>query len=359
VQDRQAQVVVIGAGFAGASTAFHLACAGVHEIVVCEAEATTGYHASGRNAALCRQLVEDELITDLTMEGASFLTHPPEGFSSRPLLRAGGSLLLSNRAPTLEDLLARAQRRGVAHEAVGMDWILRRWPRLAGLPALGGVFCAKDGVIDTHGLLQAFLGGARARGAQVDLNCAVKAFRKGRDGGVLVDTTRGTIQASVVVNAAGAWVGEIGRLAGSADIVFTPMHRHLHRTERVPNLDRSLPYVWFLDPDDEFYVRVEDDGFLFSACDSTPALPGDARVLPEAELHLERKLKRLTPWLCEFRITRSWACLRTFSPDGRPFVGWDHKVPWLFWVAGLGGHGATSSAAVGRVASDLIRQGKQ
>jgi D-arginine dehydrogenase len=288
VQERQAQVVVIGAGFAGAATAYHLATAGVRDLLLLEREATTGYHASGRNAALCRQINEDEAVTDLTIEGARFLADPPAGFSPRPLLRATGSLLLSARAEPLEELAGRARLRSVPHEAVGMDWVLRRWSRLAGLPALGGVLVPGDGVIDIHALLQGFLSGARSLGARVDLNCAVERFRKGRNGGVLIETNRGSVQAGCVVNAAGAWAGEVGRLAGSSDVAFTPEQRHLHRTERVPNLDRSLPYVWYLDGEDEFYVRTEDDGFLLSACDNSEASPGDARVLPDAELRLGR-----------------------------------------------------------------------
>jgi glycine/D-amino acid oxidase-like deaminating enzyme len=61
--------------------------------------------------------------------------------------------------------------------------------------------------------------------------------------------------------------------------------------------------------------------------------------------------------LAQFRITRSWACLRTFTPDRRPVIGWDRRIPWLYWVAGLGGHGATSCAAVGQMAAvDIARR---
>src|SRR5690606_16037276 len=92
------------------------------------------------------------------------------------------------------------------------------------------------------------------------------------------------------------------------------------------------------------------------ACDAAEVAPCDPRVHPEAEAALGERLRRLTPWLADLPIARSWACLRTFAPDGRPVVGWDRDVPWLFWVAGLGGHGATACPAIGAMAAADITQ---
>jgi glycine/D-amino acid oxidase-like deaminating enzyme len=84
--------------------------------------------------------------------------------------------------------------------------------------------------------------------------------------------------------------------------------------------------------------------------------PQDARVLPGAVDELAAKLARVCPWIGEFAVVRTWACLRTFTPDGRPVVGPDREVPWLFWIAGLGGHGASASPALGTLAADEILQ---
>jgi D-arginine dehydrogenase len=347
----RARVVVVGGGFAGAATAYHLARAGVPDIVILERESTCGYHASGRNAGLCRQLTDDEVVTDMAVRSAEFLRHPPPDFSAKPVLRQTGSLLISAHPIRLDQLCARAVRRRLPHERLDRDALLARWPRLSGLPAAGAVFFPTDGVMDIHALLQGFLAGARAAGAQVELNVEVRKFKHGRDSlGVTLETSRGSITAAYVVNAAGAWAGDVGRRAGATAVQFTSLQRHLFLTERVPNLDQQAPFFWYVDRD-EMYGRPEGQGFLLSGCDATEMSPGDARVQPGAAAELTERLRRLTPWLADLATTRSWACLRTFAPDRLPVVGWDPKISWLFWVAGLGGHGATISSAIGQMAA--------
>ena len=351
----RAGVVVVGGGFAGAATAFHLAAAGVTDLVVLERESTCGYHASGRNAGLCRQLTDEEVVTDLAVRSAEFLRQPPAGFSAAPLLRQTGSLLISAHSIRLDQLCARAVRWRLPHERLDRDALLARWPRLSGLPAAGAVFFPTDGVMDIHALLQGFLAGARAAGVQVELNVEVRKFRHGREPmSVTVETSRGSVTTGCVINAAGAWAGEVGRRAGATPVQFTSLQRHLFLTDRVPNLDAQAPFFWYVDRE-EMYGRPEGTGFLLSGCDATEMPPGDARVMPGAATELADRLRRLTPWLADLPHTRSWACLRTFAPDRLPVVGWDPKIAWLYWVAGLGGHGATIAAAVGYMAAQEIR----
>lgn len=346
----RARVVVVGGGFAGAATAYHLARAGVSDVLILERESTCGYHASGRNAGLCRQLTDDEVVTDLALRGAEFLRQPPPDFGGGSLFRQTGSLLISSHPIRLDQMCARAALHRLPHERLDRDALLARWPRLAGLPAAGAVFFPTDGVMDVHALLQGYLSGARAAGHQVELNVEVRKFRHGRDSTVTLETTRGSVTASCVVNAAGAWAGEVGKRAGTSAVQFTSYQRHLFLTDRVPNLDAQAPYFWYVDRE-EMYGRPEGHGFLLSGCDATEMPPGDARVQPGAAVELAERLRRLTPWLADLGTTRTWACMRTFAADHLPVVGWDPKIAWLFWVAGLGGHGATISPAIGQMAA--------
>src|SRR6266545_7508087 len=112
----RAGVVVVGGGFAGAATAFHLATAGVSDLLILERESTCGYHASGRNAGLCRQLTDEDVVTDLAVRAAEFLRRPPPGFAAGPLLRQTGSLLISAHRIRLDQLCARAVRWRLPHE---------------------------------------------------------------------------------------------------------------------------------------------------------------------------------------------------------------------------------------------------
>jgi glycine/D-amino acid oxidase-like deaminating enzyme len=259
-----------------------------------------------------------------------------------------GSFILARTPGQLDHLEERAKAHSIRHERLSLGEILSRWPRLSGVPAVGGIHVDNDGVIDIHALLRGYVDGARDAGIPFELGTEVRRFHRisGSDQ-IMVETSRGNISAELVVNATGAWAGEVGWKAGSRDIAFTPFHRHLHITERVPNLDAVAPFVWFLGgADDEFYLRPEGTGYLVSGCDAIETSPQDARVLPGAVNALAQKLTRVCPWIAEFSVVRSWACLRTFTPDGRPVVG----------IAGLGGHGASASPALGRLAAQGIAQ---
>lgn len=348
-----ARVVVIGGGFAGAATAHALARAGVDDILILEREEVCGHHASGRNAALGRQLAEDDVITALTTRGAAFLRNPPAGFADTPLLAQTGSVLLVDEAADQDALCAHAARWALPHEPITPAQLATRWPVLADVPTAGGVLFPTDGVIDVHALLAGFLRGARAGGARVEVRCEVEDFRD-RGAACEVVTRRGTVATSCVVMAAGAWVEELGRRAGARPVHYAPILRHLFVTEAVAALDRQAPFVWHVGRA-EFYVRPEGVGYLLSGCDQAEVAPCDAVPAPGALEHLAARIGALAPGLADLGIARAWACLRTFAPDHRPVIGWDAERPWLFWVAGLGGHGATASAAVGERAAEAIR----
>jgi len=174
-------------------------------------------------------------------------------------------------------------------------------------------------------------------------------------GRVRVEPACGEIDARCVVDAAGAWAGRVAARAAGGVASFEPVRRHIHVTAPVAGLDATAPFAWHLD--DEFYVRHESGACLVSACDATRSEPCDPSTDPRAVVALADKLARVAPRMSDLRIARSWACLRTFVRGAvpGPLIGWDPDVPWLFWVAGLGGHGATSSAAVGeRAAAALV-----
>ena len=150
-----------------------------------------------------------------------------------------------------------------------------------------------------------------------------------------------------MIAAAGAWSAELGAQVGAATD-FTPRKRHLFSLR----LDLgAAPIVWNVD-DDEWYVRPDGGGVLASACDHTRSAPGDVAVDPEVRARLRA---RLPAALAGLTIEQAWACQRTYTGDGVPRIGWDPAVPWWFWVAGLGGHGVTASAAIGLRAAAALR----
>lgn len=96
---------------------------------------------------------------------------------------------------------------------------------------------------------------------------------------------------------------------------------------------------------------------LLCACDQEEMAPGDPPVDAAVRELLAEKIQSYIPGLAEVSINKSWAGFRTLSSDGRFIIGWDPIVKGLFWVAGLGGHGVTTSASVGALATDLILGG--
>lgn len=343
-----AGVVIIGAGFAGLATAYFLGRAGVRDVVVLEREVLPGMHASGRNAALGRQLAEDDEATTLTIRGAAFLRYPPAGFAAGALLEPTGSMLVATEATTLAALIARARRHELACETLSPADLWRGWPLLEGMPALGAASFPTDGVIDIHALLEGYLRGARTTGARIWCGCEVSGLEPDGDG-VSLATARGRLRARCAVIAAGAWAGALGARSGVDDPGLQPFRRHLFVTARQPEITSRAPFVWH--EDDPFYVRPESGGLLISGCDTEPHPPTPPVADPVAAESLAHRLATLAPRLADLPIIRSWACLRTFTASGRPLIGWDTSQPRLFWVAGLGGHGATASAAVGELAA--------
>lgn len=344
--------MIIGAGFAGASTAYHLACRGVRNILVLERETIAGMHASGRNAGLAFQVLSDPAEARLAVEGARFIAAPPDGFAATPLLRRCGSLLVAGASGLrqLRDAQRTASELGlIGAEVISAADATRRVPVLSGAPFAGALWNPHDGVVDIHALLQGYLAGARGGGARIEYQRTITAVRVQRGRVEAVETDRETVATGAVVNAAGAWAGA---LAGVGARTLTPRRRHLFQTHVDVEIDRDWPFVWHNDID--VYFRPEGDGLLMSPCDATPHPPREPVVDVAVEQLLADKITRAFPALSSARIASAWACLRTFARDERFVIGRDPRIEGLTWVAALGGHGMTTSAAVGRLAAAAV-----
>ncbi len=303
------EVVVVGAGLAGASTAWHLAQRGIDDVLLFEREATPGVHSSGRNASMVRERVRDATWQPLATEGAAFLR---EGRFAE--FKRTGSLLLG-----LGD------ENAAAHVPIARG---------------SGLWCPDDGLVDVAALLAGYL-----YGRDVRYGTSVRGWSRAGDH-LVVQTSAGEIGARTLVNAAGPWAGEVG------GIPMTPLNRHVFVTEPMPDVDPAWPFVW--DVDAGFYFRPESGGLLLSPCDETSAPPG-AYVQDEAQLErLAWLVETRQPALGDLKIAYRWVGQRTFAADRAPVIGRDPAEARLVHVAGLGGHGVTGSFAVGRVAADAV-----
>jgi D-arginine dehydrogenase len=348
--------VIIGAGFAGAATAWALARAGLGPGVVLEREVAFGMHASGRNAAIARLVETDPAVRALARRS---LDHIRSFSPAGELLRATGALTVAAEADVavLEDLHQSLRRERVAVTPLSAVAARARFPMLDGLAFDAALWCPDEGVVDVHALLSLYLDRAKKGGFQLWTSRPVDdlIFEAGRVCGVYAGDR--AIHADVVIDASGAWAGHLGR---PAPLPLKPFRRHLFVTGPAAGWDRNAPVVWFFEG--ELYARPEADGLLMSPCDQTPVdeLVGRIppyEVDPAAVDLLAAKLATHAPGLMDVELRRGWACLRTFAPDRRPIIGPDPNLPGLFHVSGLGGFGMTASAAIGELAAAIIKGG--
>ena len=354
-----AKFVIIGAGLAGMAAAYWLACRGESDVMVLEKETFPGMHSSGRNAGMIRQVVPDEHILHLAREGAEFFHGQPDGWQQAVPFSRSGSLLVA-RGEEWNNLLEEAEtaRSAGVHLEIWDDKRIRQAvPCTTGGSFEGGVYCPGDGVTDTDGLISGLCSAARAKGVRLETECEVLAVQVDKGKVTGVETSKGFILSPTVVNASGPWASMIAGLAGALAIEFTPMRRHLYYTGELDWVNQDWPFVW--DVSSDVYFRPESAGLLLSPCDETPSGPGIPAVDESTQDLLARKLSESFPQLLDVTVARSWAGLRTFAPDRMFVIGWDPQVEGFYWVAGLGGHGVTTSPAVGAMAAKELLSGKR
>lgn len=358
MRPEEARYVVIGAGFAGAATACHLALRGARHVAVLEREAVAGVHSSGRNAGFLRQVLSEPSMASLAAESAAFIRDLPPDWPVPVAYDAIGSVVTGRGAQweALRQDAALAGEQGVEVELWPPERAIEAAPLIEGGALDGAVWCPSDGVIDVHALLSGYLKTAQGRGAVVRYGVEAREIRVRGRGVEGVETDRGFFEADVAVNAAGAWAGPVGAMAGAAAIAFHPRRRHLFVTPPLDWVNPRWPFV--LNVSDEVYFRPEAGGLMLCPCDQDELPPGDPPTDAGAVALLAERFAAAYPDFPDVPIGRYWAGLRTFTDDGRFVIGWDPGVEGFFWVAGLGGHGVTTSAAVGSLAARALFGGE-
>jgi D-arginine dehydrogenase len=352
------EVIIIGGGIAGASLAYFLTERGVTDVALLERESQHGYHSTGRSAAT---LVEKDPIApvqQLKALGGKFLRNPPAGFSDNPLLNPCPVMLLYRRANLAQfDTAVEALRRDkIAFEVLGAAEAIEQVSVLALHESERAIVLTADGRIDVHELLTSYLRHARSRGAMVRTSSEARGLviENGRCHGVVTDA--GTLTARWIVDAAGAWAGEIARLAGASEILLEPRRRTIVTFAPPPNLSVSR-WPFIISEVDLIYFAPESGGLMLSPMDQEPMAPCDVQPDGEVIAAAMERLRGLAPALVPSSLKRKWSGLRTFSPDSIPVVGEDPRLAGFFWLAGQQGFGIESSPELGQIAADLIVRG--
>ncbi len=341
----EADVIVVGAGMAGASLAASLT-AGT-KVVVLEAEEAPGQHATGRSAALYSEIYGNAVIRTLTRASRAAIL-ADDGRFARPR----GCLHLASAAQmerleafaALPDVAAASRRMSAAE-------VLAAVPLLRPDYVAGAVAELNAYDLDVDALHQAYLRQVRAAGGAV--RCDAKVTGGTYDAGRWrIEAGGETFAAPVVVNAAGAWGDRVAAALGVAPLGLEPKRRTVALVPG-PESDGWQDGPAIIDIDEQFYFKPDAGRMLVSPADETPSEPCDA--FPDG-VDVATAIDRMqgAANLPVKRVLATWAGLRTFTPDRTPAVGFEGRAEGFFWHVGQGGYGIQTAPAMGRLGASLV-----
>ena len=343
---RTADVIVVGAGIAGVGAAAHIAAEA--RVVVLEMEERPGYHTTSRSAAMFIASYGNETVRAVSAASHSELADPSNEVTGGSVLSRRGVLYLSGPDdPPLTGGFTLSE--GV--QQITPDEAVRLVPILRG-GAIADAHLEPDASdIDVDRLFQGWLRQLRRNGGEVVINAQVRALDRRADAWRF-DTAAGPFEAPVVINASGAWGDEIAGLAGLPPVGLTPTRRSAAILPAPDGHDLS-GWPLFAGAAETWYAKPEAGKLLVSPADEDPVPPHDAFVddMTLAE-GLDRYERAVT--VPVERVERSWAGLRTFSPDRTPVVGFEPGVDGFFWLVGQGGFGVQTAPALSRHAARLV-----
>lgn len=348
-------VIVVGAGMAGASVGWQLAQAG-RKVLVLERESQPGYHTTGRSAALFEEHYGPAQVQALTRASRAFYDAPPAGFADAPILSPRGVLYIATdeQRALVDAAFAEAQQHSPDARRLDGPGLRAVVPVLKDEIVDGFL---DDGArdIDVHALHQGYLRGLRQAGGALWCSAEVSGLVRSGDDWVLTLADGRSATAPVVVNAAGAWADVLGGLAGAAPIGLTPKRRSAFTFSPPDGVDAAhWPAV--ISADEGFYFKPDAGQLLGSPANADATTPHD--VQPE-ELDVATGIWRIeeATTLQIRRPSHTWAGLRSFVADGELVVGWDaspQPLPGFFWLAAQGGYGIQSAAGYSLLARNLI-----
>jgi D-arginine dehydrogenase len=345
-------VIVVGAGIAGASLAWRLA--GTKRVLLLEREAQPGYHSTGRSAAMFMESYGPPGVRALTRASRSFYEHPPAGFTDVPLLSPRGVIYLATHEQVDQ---MRALHEELAPGCAGLVKIdtaaaLARVPCLRPDVVHGALYDPAGEDIDVNALHQGFLRGFKQRGGE--LRCGQEIVAATRDGARwTVRTAAGeAFSAPVLVNAAGAWADALAAIAGVPTVGLQPRRRSAFTFKAPEGMDvHDWPAV--VGVDENYYFKPDAGMLLGSPANADDVMPHD--VAPE-ELDIALGIHQIEA-VTTLQIRRpvaTWAGLRSFVADGELVIGFDPASEGFFWLAAQGGYGIQTAAGASEMAAGLI-----
>jgi D-arginine dehydrogenase len=344
---QSADIIVIGAGIAGASAAAELA--NYAKVILLEMEAQPGYHASGRSAAFFAPSYGNKVVQGITATSENFYRTPPEGFSDVSLLQPRDCFLIghSGQVQQMNSLKFENDKLRI----ITSEQACQRVPILSP-DYVTDVLCDdQGGDLNVDAILQGYLRLFRKRGGELFVANAIMQLKKSA-GSWHMHSKNDSFSAPIVVNAAGAWADRIAELANLGAIGITPKRRTAILIDPPQGVDISA-WPMVIDIDEEFYFKPDAGQLLISPADETPSEPCDAQA-EEIDVAVAVDRFEAATGLDVKRVNHRWAGLRSFAPDKTFVVGFDPRSEGFFWLAGQGGYGVQSAPGMSQLTMSLI-----
>ena len=353
---RSADVVIIGGGVMGASTAYHLALAGGGKIVLLERNPYFGQEATGRCAGGVRYQFATEVNIRLSQASLPMLERFPDEIGADCAYRKCGYLFTLTRPQDVESfqrIVALQRRLGVSTEWLSGDEVRRRLPMMRFDDALAATCHAADGLADPNSVVMGYIHRARELGAIALTDIEVQGIEVHSGRVRAVTTTAGRVACAHVVNAAGPWLGVVGAMAG-IEIPITPIRRQIVTTTPLPALPADFPFV--IDFAQSLYLHREGGGILtgMSNPDETPGF--DQNIDSVWELRALESAAARMPMLERAGRVAGWAGLYEVTPDAHPVFG-PTPVENLWIVGGFSGHGFMHGPIAGKLMAEYVLEG--
>src|SRR6266498_1129471 len=354
---RTADIVIIGGGVMGASAAYHLAKCGIKNIVLLEKEEFFGTGATGRCAGGVRYQFSTEINVKLSIESLPMIERFRDEIGQDVNYRQCGYLLIATDekdASTFKHNVELQNRLGVQTQLLSGDEVRAHLPLMKFEDAIAGTFNQKDGIVDPNSVVAGYISAAQKMGVTALNRAEVTGICTSGNEIEAVETMQGTIQTHLILNAAGPWAGQIGKMAG-VQIPIVPIRRQMFTTDPLKEIPEDFPFV--IDFAQSLYFHREGEGLLVGMSNQNQEPGFDQNVDEDFEfVNLEAAIGRM-PLLERASRASHWAGLYEVTPDAHPVFG-GSDIQGFMICTGFSGHGFMHGPVAGKLMSEYIVDGK-